>query len=502
MPELLPLPSYLLCSYGKFFFRMRVPKDLQHILKKKELKKAIRTTDVAIASRQAIIYAARAFELFSALQEQEVTLADYPFFNKMVLLKMPDGVIEFRLDKDRTDEELNLLIAKGIISPSVNNAASNPQPPPDIPPFAQPSQSTSKQMLLSEAVNQFMEARQKRQSKRNSNFDEKAARDPFNMLTEFLGADVPIESITSDHANLFYDKLKLLPRLRTHKARRGLSFTQLINLRDKDVISENTHGQHIGKISGLWHWLNDSDTLKLTNPWYGMADKKIMHRQAAIKKRLAFDATDVQKIFNHQIFTQKLMKYDWDYWFPLLLIHSGARVNEICQLEKKDLVTVDGIPCISINDIATKDEPDTVWDESPKRVKTANSRREIPVHSNLINLGFQRFVESAKSGRLFPDIKPVAKKLSHKPCKRFNEKLLVEMGVKVPFLKTFYSFRHTVMNELKQRRVNLEERGQLAGHSPMLKVTSGYGDEFSMADMKALVEMLDFSTALQNVLPW
>lgn len=49
-----PLPSYRLCSYGQYYFRMRVPKDLQPILKKRELKKVIKTTDAAVASRQAI----------------------------------------------------------------------------------------------------------------------------------------------------------------------------------------------------------------------------------------------------------------------------------------------------------------------------------------------------------------------------------------------------------------------------------------------------------------
>lgn len=126
----------------------------------------------------------------------------------------------------------------------------------------------------------------------------------------------------------------------------------------------------------------------------------------------------------------------------------------------------------------------------------------IPIHHKLIDLGFLNFVDSVKSGRLFPDIEPVAHKLSATPCKRFNERRLVEMDVKVTKKKTFYSLRHTVMNELKRQRVVPEERGQLAGHSPQQSVTEGYGNLFPLEDMKALVERLDFEYALQHILPW
>lgn len=57
------------------------------------------------------------------------------------------------------------------------------------------------------------------------------------------------------------------------------------------------------------------------------------------------------------------------------------------------------------------------------------------------------------------------------------------------------------MNELKKQKVNIEERGQLAGHTPA-SMTERYGDEFDVHDMKTLVEKLDFNAGLKDVQPW
>jgi len=91
---------------------MRVPKDLQPVLKKRELKKAIRTTNLVVATRQAVVYAAKAIELFDSLQE--VSLSDI-LFTTMVVAQKSDGSTEFKLDHARRKEELRDLIDLGIV---------------------------------------------------------------------------------------------------------------------------------------------------------------------------------------------------------------------------------------------------------------------------------------------------------------------------------------------------------------------------------------------------
>ncbi len=419
-------------------------------------------------------------------------------FRTMVIEKRPDGTTRYELDPNKQDEELQQLIDKKIIHPTDHVAFTMPVP---VVAEAQP---LPQRLMYSEAVDKYITYRKKKAEKRHADYDEKAARDPFKLLAEYLRKDKPVDDITEEDAEDFEKKFRLLPAVRTGSNCLGKTFNQLIKIEDVERLSENTCGLRLGAISGMFTWLNESNTLKCSNHFFGMADKKVMRAEADIKKRQAFNDADLTKVFNHRIWTEHDYKTPWEYWIPLLIVYSGIRVKEAAQLERKDIIVIDGIQCISVNDRPTKDEPDTVWEIAPKRVKTANSIREIPVHSRLIELGFLRFVQSIQTGRLFPDITPTAKKISAKPCKRFNEELLIEIGVKVAKLKTFYSFRHTMMNELRKKKINLEDRGQLAGHAIQQshKTTARYGDLTAIEEMQAIIEQLTYRDTLQNIRPW
>jgi hypothetical protein len=97
---------------------MRVPKELQPILKKKELKRAIPTTDRRVAVRAAIVYAAEALEKFANLNAGGVMpdnlLLGMSTWKTRI---MPDGVVEHEFNPERLEEEIDLAIQKGIIKP-------------------------------------------------------------------------------------------------------------------------------------------------------------------------------------------------------------------------------------------------------------------------------------------------------------------------------------------------------------------------------------------------
>ena len=70
------------------------------------------------------------------------------------------------------------------------------------------------------------------------------------------------------------------------------------------------------------------------------------------------------------------------FWLMPLGIFTGARLNELCQLQVRDVIKdSDGVHLISINDNAEL-----------KSLKNEQSRREIPISSHLINIGFLQFV--------------------------------------------------------------------------------------------------------------
>jgi integrase len=80
-------------------------------------------------------------------------------------------------------------------------------------------------------------------------------------------------------------------------------------------------------------------------------------------------------------------------WVPWICAYSGARLSEVCQLRREDIVSIDGIWCMRMVPEAGS-------------LKTANAERTIPLHPVLIDEGFLAFAESVRSGPLFSRLRP------------------------------------------------------------------------------------------------
>ncbi len=86
------------------------------------------------------------------------------------------------------------------------------------------------------------------------------------------------------------------------------------------------------------------------------------------------------------------------------MLFSGARPGEIAQLEIADIQSHHGIWIMDIT--TTLDDDDE--DEDYKSVKNKNSKRVIPIHSELIKIGFLKYYNALKDSgetRLFPQAK-------------------------------------------------------------------------------------------------
>ena len=91
-----------------------------------------------------------------------------------------------------------------------------------------------------------------------------------------------------------------------------------------------------------------------------------------------------------------------------MALYTGGRINELCQLYLSDIrVSESGVAYLDFN----LDTPDKVMDdetETDKSLKTPNAQRQMPIHPELIKLGFLKYVEALKVDgreRLFPELK-------------------------------------------------------------------------------------------------
>ncbi|WP_426025234.1 DUF6538 domain-containing protein [Brevundimonas sp. TSRC1-1] len=157
-------------------------------------------------------------------------------------------------------------------------------------------------------------------------------------------------------------------------------------------------------------------------------------------------------------------------WAPLLMLFTGARPSEIAQLAVSDIKGNARHPYISILTEYDPKDPDDVRDFVVSH-KTENARRDIPIHPELISLGFLRYVDerrAAGDARLFPAWKLPAngRKLysSASWIRNLNDRLIPKITARRP-KPTLYSFRHTWKTQMATHQVPAQYQNQILGHA-------------------------------------
>ncbi|WP_083936147.1 site-specific integrase [Methylobacterium sp. B1] len=141
---------------------------------------------------------------------------------------------------------------------------------------------------------------------------------------------------------------------------------------------------------------------------------------------------------------------------PFIGLYSGARLNEIAQIHIADIKQEGDLWYFDLND------------DDGKRLKTEASKRIVPMHPKLIELGLLQYVTELRSQgqtKLFPSFTYCTKNGWGRVLGRwFNEMFLPELGIKNESL-VFHSLRHTVTNSLQREGVPQPIVQALIGHT-------------------------------------
>lgn len=161
-------------------------------------------------------------------------------------------------------------------------------------------------------------------------------------------------------------------------------------------------------------------------------------------------------LFRSPVFRDKLDDAgDPMFWAPLIAVHMGLRSEEVLQLYLEDIQVIDDIPCI-------------VLKQGPgQSLKSKASRRTIPIHDNLLKLGFMQLVANlARAGepRLFSWFERSQNKKTYTETfsKRFTK---YRRDHKIyDAQRDFHSFRTTFNHLLIQAECPDSQRRALMGH--------------------------------------
>ncbi len=226
-------------------------------------------------------------------------------------------------------------------------------------------------------------------------------------------------------------------------------------LKGEGVTLQTIQKKYLASLNGLFEFAQTTgdypagDLPTKNHKIYTRRDQKKSKLKSGWKP---FTNEDLSLIFN----PESLLARDkpCDYWLPMLGIHTGGRISELCQLKPDNIRQVDGIWAIDINE-----------EDEDQSVKTAAGIRIIPLHPQLVELGFLDYVKDARQygGTIFPYMTP--DRFNHygkTPGRRFGE-YLNSVGI-TDKKKVFHSFRSTSNDRLKQNGVPEESRCQFIGH--------------------------------------
>ena len=254
-------------------------------------------------------------------------------------------------------------------------------------------------------------------------------------------------------------------------------------------LSAKTVRDYLAAIRQFYSWMITMEYATV-NPFENVRVKKDVRLPSEQRRR--WSREELVKLFSHDNFagvigtndsTVNYQKKLEDYWIPYLLLFTGARVSEICQLRTEDVQEREGVWCISVNE------------DEGKTVKTKASIRHIPLHKELLNMGFLSYVNhryGARKDKLF-DIRPYGKTMcwSEQFGKRFT-KVLKAIGLTGAQRPTLHGLRHTFVDSAQAIGLPENEVSEIVGHAKQSMTYGRYGKRLSLLRLKRLIDEIDF----------
>jgi integrase len=254
-------------------------------------------------------------------------------------------------------------------------------------------------------------------------------------------------------------------------------------VRSQESLAPKTVNNHLAIISSFFIWAQEQGVVG-RNPAENLALRIRTRRSSQRKAFTSSQLSDTLAPLVAGTWATKGLKC----WIPLIMAYSGARPEEIAQLRCHDVRQA------SLGNYADNTTPlpgnsgwvfDFETEENGQRRKSEASRRLVPVHPRLIELGFLELAAGrCGDDLLWPQNGSNGRgRLSENASRWFNRSWLrSHCGITDPKL-VLYSIRHTVATRLKHEGVDECMIAQLLGHEHP-EITNGrYGKDYPISQL-------------------
>lgn len=297
------------------------------------------------------------------------------------------------------------------------------------------------------------------------------ARRDIGTFVDHVGSTCPVRRIDKKAAREWKSLLMKYPvKASESKAFAGMRLAQIVKHNEtigKPTITPRTVNRYLSSLGAFCGWLVDHGYVD-DNP---VADMFLAKERR--KKKPVFTVDQMNKLFKSPLFTGcrsdeaprfwalpgNIVIRDHRYWVPLIMLFSGARPAEIAQLAVTDVRQQHGHWIMHITEEGDGDD---------KSTKTEGSMRVVPIHPELIKLGFIEYrkgVEKTGETRLFPLAERNERGQMIADFSREFPRYLERIGLKVGRGLSLYSFRHGATDALRRAGYLDDQFGFILGHT-------------------------------------
>lgn len=472
-PEVVvPLKKYLWKNKpGIYYFRRVVPKDLQQYLQVIELRRSLRTMDYENAIVRCQKYVEASEQYFHAQRKKHNLVADSleEFLSGVEGNLDPVPIVTELSRKNRLENTALISAVNRNEQLSLNNLS-------------------ARESDFSDLCEKFI-ASNKNARNWNSPKTETSYRNTFKLFEKFF-QNKSVEQYSIDDADQFRHYIQNIPTGWLRQAdTRDLDYQDVIRL-DKPKMTDSGVSDHLVRIKAFFEFLKRRRFVEF-NIFDDIGVKSTRN------SRTPFTKPELQHLFKRDNFARFQREgCPSHYWIPLLAAWTGARRGELFYLTPDDIKEKSGIWVIQITA------------ERGKRVKTAFSIRDIPIHRKLIELGFLEFCEQKREKNqlepLFPEYKVFQKQAGYKFSNVFKDwiqstKDQLPDNQKKLFkeYRGLHSFRHLFIKEMREVGVPRNVARKLAGHRASEDAHDSYGGPPTEAQQKR--ELIQNNIELQRL---
>lgn len=353
------------------------------------------------------------------------------------------------------------------------------QPPAQAPATAKPKPTGE---LLSKTLPEFIDYGTKNKGWTGQTLSQNKG--TYSMFIEWCG-DKPVDAYTRDETSSFYNMLRQLPNTHGKSSKdRDLSLKQVIENKGKDAecLSMKTIKRHFSALGVLFDYLKRHNKYTGENPAYGFEFPMPKRKNSA---RHRWDDESLAKLFASPIWTGRdpeertkageCVIRDAYYWLPILGLYHGNRLEEFAQLLRSDIRLEPTATLPAEYDGLSADcllGQTGIWhfdinDEDDKQLKNDQSIRRVPIHPEILRLGFLPWLNAQSlkpDDEVFPDLERGGRdaKKGHYFSKNFSY-YRKSIGVYRKGVD-YHSFRHGVTTKLYEADVTDAVVNELVGH--------------------------------------